>query len=96
MDETRFWALIEAAWRATTQAAELRQTAFSGELEYSTELYAIQKQLLNNLNSALSQLGADELLMFDRILERKLYDIPLDGIASYCPVKETLDKEKWL
>src|SRR5687768_3848310 len=84
MDETRFWLMIEAAWPTTEQAIALRQLTFTGELEeeYAT-LYHIQKQMLATLTEALNQLDADELLLFDRILERKLYDIDRADIHDY-------------
>src|SRR5262245_56177242 len=83
MDESRFWSLIESAWPATEQAALLRQMAFSGELEYGGELYTFQKQMLDNLTKALNQLDAGDLLAFDRILERKLYDIDRADVHEY-------------
>src|SRR6266545_6332323 len=83
MDESRFWSLIQSAWPATQQATLLRQMAFSGELEDDDELYTAQKQMLNNLTNALNQLDADDLLTFDRILERKLYDIDRADIQEY-------------
>jgi len=83
MDESRFWSLIQSARPATQQATLLRQMAFSGELEDDDELYTAQKQMLNNLTNALNQLDADDLLAFDRILERKLYDIDRADIQEY-------------
>ena len=83
MDEQRFWSIIQSAWPATEQTTALRQMAFSGELEISKELYAIQKQILENLTATLNHLDGDDLLTFDRILERKLYDIDRADIQEY-------------
>jgi hypothetical protein len=83
IDELCFWSLIESAWPTTEQARVLRQMAFSGELEESDELYSVQKQVLANLSMELDKLDADELLTFDRILERKLYDIDRADINEY-------------
>src|SRR5262249_29693965 len=83
MDEARFWSLIERASPTTHEATVLRQMAFSGELDDSDERYAVQKQLFDNLTTALDQLDADDLLTFDRILERKLYDIDRADIHEY-------------
>jgi hypothetical protein len=83
MDAARFWSLIEQAWPTTEQATTFREMAFSGELEASDELYAVHKQLLNHVTVALEELNADDLLSFDRILERKLYDIDRADIHEY-------------
>ena len=83
IDEARFWSLIEQAWPTTEQATTHREMAFSGELEDSDELYAVQKQLLDQLIVALEQLTAEDLLSFDRILEHKLYDIDRADIHEY-------------
>ena len=83
MDEPRFWSMIEAAWPRTQHAIALRQLAFTGELEDSADLYGIQKQMLAILTDTLNQLDADELLTFDRILERKLYEIDRADIQEY-------------
>ena len=83
MDETRFWSMIETAWPMTEQASALRQLAFTGELEDSGNLYRVQKQMLANLTNILGQLDAEQLLIFDRILERKLYDIDRADIQAY-------------
>ena len=83
MDEGRFWSLIAGAWPTTEQAMTLRQMVFIGELEDSDDLYRLQKQMLANLTDALNQLDADELLAFDRMLERKLYDIDRADIQEY-------------
>jgi hypothetical protein len=83
MDETRFWSMIAAAWPTTAQAISCRQMAFANELEDSGDLYRFQKQMLANLTISLNLLDADELLTFDRILERKLYDIDRADIQEY-------------
>jgi hypothetical protein len=83
MDEARFWTLIAGAWPPLEQAIRLQQMAFTGELKGSDDLYPIQKQMLATLTDALNQLDADELLTFDRILERKLYDLDRADIQEY-------------
>ena len=78
MDEDRFWALIEAAWGAAGGEAQARQGLAEGELP-EDQAYALQDVLADEVTPALREqldaLPADELLAFDRILERKLYDI---------------------
>ncbi len=83
MDEARFWSLIAGAWPTMEQAITLRQMVFTGKLEDSDDLYRIQKQMIGNLTDALKHLDADELLTFDRILERKLYDIDRADIHEH-------------
>jgi hypothetical protein len=83
MDEQRFWTLIVRAWPPIEQAMTFRQMAFTGELQDSDDFYRIQKLMLANLTDLLSKLDADELLTFDRILERKLYDIDRADIQEY-------------
>ena len=83
MDETRFWSMIAAAWPTTAQAISCRQMALANELEDSDDLYRFQKQMLANLTISLNSLDAHELLTFDRILERKLYDIDRAEIQEY-------------
>jgi hypothetical protein len=77
VDENRFWSMIEAAWDAVGSKAELRQSLAEGrqseELAYSLE--ASLDTVIPSLRDQLSKMSADELLGFDRILERKLYDI---------------------
>jgi hypothetical protein len=83
MDEARFWALIAGAWPTTEQAIALRQMTFTGQLDDSEDLYQVQKQMLDNLTDALNHLNGDELLTFDRILERKLYALDRADIHEH-------------
>jgi len=83
MEEQRFWSLIESAWPTTEQAKLLRQMAFQGEPIDKEEPYFVQMEMLNYLTSMLNELDADDLLAFDRILERKLYDIDRADIQAY-------------
>ena len=83
MDEEHFWSLIEAAWPKTEQAAHIKSMTFTGVLEDSDELQAFLQGVLGNLNADLEKLSRDELLLFDRILERKLYEIDREEIHAY-------------
>ncbi len=78
MDENRFWSMIEAAWDSVSGKAESRQRLAEGKLS-EDDAYALQEALADEvvpaLREQLDSLPADELLAFDRILERKLYDI---------------------
>lgn len=83
MNEQHFWSIIETAWPTTKQATALREKAFAGMLEPNKALKTVQKQILENLTHALDQLAQDDLLTFDRILERKLYDIDREDVHKY-------------
>ncbi|MFO0907833.1 MAG: DUF4240 domain-containing protein [Isosphaeraceae bacterium] len=78
MDENRFWAMIEDAWSTAGGKLESRQKLAEGQLS-ERQAFGLQKvldeQVAPALQAQLDTLPADELLAFDRILERKLYDI---------------------
>jgi len=78
MDENRFWAMIEAAWGTVGGKVKPRQRLADGKLP-AGQAYALQEVLEDEVVSALrdllDRLPAAELLAFDRILERRLYDI---------------------
>lgn len=78
MNEKRFWSMIEAAWNSAGGKSESRQQLAEGELSvggaYSLEETLVE-EVVPALREQLDALPADELLAFDRILERKLYDI---------------------
>jgi hypothetical protein len=78
MDENRFWSMIETAWRTVGGKARSRQRLAEGRLSeegaYSLQ-EALEEDVVPALQELLAGLPAEELLAFDRILERKLYDI---------------------
>jgi hypothetical protein len=77
MDENRFWSMIEAAWATVGGKVASRQGLAQGKLT-EEHAYALQDELeevVPALREQLAVLSDDELLAFDRILERKLYDI---------------------
>jgi hypothetical protein len=78
VDEDRFWSMIETAWGKVGGKAKSRQRLAEGKLS-EDRAYALQETLEEKvapaLRDELAALPADELLAFDRILERKLYDI---------------------
>ncbi len=78
MDEDRFWALIEAAWGAAGGKAKSRQRLAEGKLSEGRAdalQEVLEEDVVPALREQLDTLPAAELLAFDRILERKLYDI---------------------
>lgn len=78
MDENRFWSMIEAGWEAAGGKVKSRRRLAEGKLSEKLA-YALQETLeaevIPALQEQLDALPVDELLAFDRILERKLYDI---------------------
>jgi len=86
MDDTRFWAMIEAAWQtAVGGQVKPRQKLAAGKLseEKGEELMEALEEVIPALRESLEQLPAPELLAFDRILERKLYDIDRAEIQEH-------------
>ena len=77
MDEMRFWSVIESAWHAVGGKATTRRRLAQGKLsqEGAEALVEALEEVIPVLRLKLDRLPADELLAFDRILERKLYDI---------------------
>lgn len=78
MTEDSFWQMIEDAWKAVGGKVKVRQRLAQGKLSDDQALDLADEDMpamIEQLHSALDQLPADELLAFDRILERKLYDI---------------------
>jgi hypothetical protein len=77
MDESRFWSLIESAWQSAGGKTKTRQKLAAGKLstERAEALVEALEEVIPALRAQLDRLSAAELLAFDRILERKLYDI---------------------
>jgi hypothetical protein len=83
MDETKFWAMIESAWAKTGGWNESRTRLLAGEEVDSNELMEAAQEMIPHLEAALKSLNQDELLAFDRIAERKLYDIDREEIQEF-------------
>jgi hypothetical protein len=78
--------MIEAAWQNVEGSAAARKQLAQGELdEDGAQQLAHQSwtEAVPSLQAALEKLPKDELLQFDRILERKLYDIDRADIQEY-------------
>jgi hypothetical protein len=77
MDDKRFWSIIEFAWEAVGGKVKERQKLARGKLsdEKAEELVESLDEVIEALTQELDRLNAEELLAFDRTLERKLYDI---------------------
>lgn len=77
MNEERFWALIESAWQTVGGQSKAREKLARGKLseEKIEELAEALEEVVPALREKLDGLTREELLAFDRILERKLYDL---------------------
>lgn len=77
MDEIQFWTMIETAWKSVGGKRKVREKLAAGKLseEKAEELMEAMQEMIPALQATLGSLPAEELLAFDRILERKLYDI---------------------
>jgi len=86
MDNDRFWSLIDDAWESVGGKTKSRQKLAEGKLsdDKAEELVeACDGVVIPALRELLDQLPADELLAFDRILERKLFDIDRAAIQEH-------------
>lgn len=93
MDEAKFWAVIDQAWKSNDKLASFHESAMATlesdaakeSLDESCEEPFIphEEQLLAAIREQLDQLPAEELLEFDRILERKLYAIDRADVHAH-------------
>ncbi len=85
MDENRFWNMIEDAWKICGGMTEIRQNLISGNASESDieSLNDARETVVQALKDMLSDLSQEDLLAFDRILERKLYDIDREDIHEF-------------
>jgi hypothetical protein len=86
MDEARFWSMIEDAWASVEDSAAARNKLAKGELDEESAGSLVQRswtEMLPSLQASLERLEQDELLGFDRILERKLYDLDRPEIQEH-------------
>jgi hypothetical protein len=85
MDNERFWACIESAWRTIGGKTRARQKLAQGKFsdDGADELTESLEAFIAAMKEQLDEMSADELLAFDRALERKLYDIDRAEIQEY-------------
>jgi hypothetical protein len=85
MDESHFWSMIESAWQAVGGRVKDRQKLAAGKLseKRAEELAEALDEVIPVLERQLDQLKPEALLAFDRILERKLYDIDRRDVHEY-------------
>jgi hypothetical protein len=88
MTDEHFWSHIESAWKSTGGGGKAKARAKLAEGKRSDEkaeelMEAMADEFIPALQEALGELPADELLAFDRILERKLYEIDRAEIQEH-------------
>jgi hypothetical protein len=85
MDEKRFWSTIEKAWDSVGGFRTERDKLAKGKLsdDEGDELAEAVSEMAAALGKELSDLKKEDLLEFDRILERKLYAIDRAEIQEY-------------
>jgi hypothetical protein len=86
MDEKRFWSIIEEAWQEVDGSAAARKKLARGTLDEDGALELAEQavsEFIPALRASLDPLPRDELLEFDRILERKLYNIDRAAIQEH-------------
>ncbi|NNJ24766.1 DUF4240 domain-containing protein [Alienimonas chondri] len=96
MNEDRFWQMIDAAWKSSPENAafqraledaigdETKRDAFVERYFDDDDLGMIadESTFLAALTKELEGLSKEDLIAFDRILERKLYDIDREEIQA--------------
>jgi hypothetical protein len=77
MDTKQFWNTIETAWDAAGGYKEERCLLAQGKLDEdgALDLQDALYDVLPALENELNRLSKEQLFKFDRIIERKLYDI---------------------
>ncbi len=84
MDTKHFWTMIENAWATAGGYKDERRLLAQGKLDEDSA-FDLQDALVDvvpALESDLSKLSKEELFKFDRILERKLYEIDREEIQA--------------
>ena len=85
MNETRFWSMIDAAWSDAGSLKKSRQ-ALAGGKSSEKEFFAVMDaldEMIPALFEGLQELGREELLEFDRILERKLHELDRSELQKF-------------
>lgn len=85
--EVRFWSLIEDAWQARGAAANDARNALTtrdpDEGDVDTEAVdEVLDDVIAYLRERFNAMPQDELVLMDRVLERKLYDIDRQEIQE--------------
>ena len=84
MKEDAFWSIIELAWNKIGGYPEQRRSLVTGSAseEVGEELMEAMEELEEPLSESLNSLSKEDLLSFDRILERKLWEIDREEVQE--------------
>lgn len=85
MDEHRFWEIIDKAWQDVDKKGTIRAKLMKGIPSDSLidECFEKLEDVIAEIEKQLDKLSAEDLLQFDRILERKLYDIDREDVHEH-------------
>ena len=94
MDESKFWQIIEQAWDGDAELQAFRRAVLStlesesakGKFDEENEgdpMIPGEDKFIAAVEELLDALSQDELKNFDRILERKLFDIDREDIHEF-------------
>ena len=85
MNDPHFWAMIESVWQVVGGKSTARHKLATGKLseDKAEELLEALDDVIPALREQLGLLCAEDLLAFDRILERKLYDLDRAEIQEH-------------
>ncbi len=85
MNDNKFWQMIEDAWQNIGGFQNERHLLCLSELdeEQIENLSANLNNFIESLEKALNELSAEDLMEFDRITERKLYQIDRSEIHEF-------------
>src|ERR1041384_4574430 len=85
MNEERFWEIIEEAWKKAGVMDKARQKLVKGKASEDdlSELIESLDEVILALRSALETLPQKQLMEFDRILERKLFEIDRADVQEH-------------
>jgi hypothetical protein len=85
LEEDRFWQMIEDAWTTSAPALARKRPGVAPkatDADAEAVSKALSAKVVPALKKALGGLTRDELIAFDRILEKKLYDLDRDDIQA--------------
>lgn len=85
MNETKFWGMIEKAWSSAGGWKKDRKALTEGKLSEDKffELADAVNDMVAELDDTLHDLEEEHLLEFDRILERKLWEIDREEVQKH-------------
>ena len=89
MNEDTFWTMIDEAWAVAAPELESKRRELATEADVeeretlAEEVEGFMDAMVDVLRERLNELSSEQLLAFDRVLERKLYDIDREEVHRY-------------